>query len=159
MDTIRYLENNGFSLKKVGTDTWEIAECPFCGHKDCFRAKADFFKCFSCQAGGDAAKFESLKNNISYGQAKAKLSGATIVPLNPMNDLSRQNHEYLFSHPEHLKWLVDERKIAPEILKKFRIGCFQDDNGRIHYSFPYFNGYSVANYKNSTADKQIIYIK
>ena len=161
MDTIvDYLENSGYQLKRIGNNSWALDTCPFCGHKDCFRTKEDFFNCFSCNAAGDQYKFESLKNHVSYSEAKSKLTGSTIVRLpHPMSDLIKQNHDYIFAHPEHLKWLTDERKISLEVLKQFRIGCFAANDGRIHYTFPYYQDYQVQNVKYRTANKNLIYFK
>ena len=56
----------GIETKECGTDTKELdtRECPFCGHKDCFKIKTvenpNFFKCFSCDENGDVVSFVQL---------------------------------------------------------------------------------------------------
>jgi len=159
MDSIvQYLQSQGYSPRKIGSNAWSLEECPFCGHKGCFRTKDTFFKCFSCEAAGDRFKFESLRSNVSYSEAKSKLNGVVHLP-NRFNDLIRKNHDFLMGHPEHLRWLTEERQISVDVLRKFRVGCFQDNDGKIHYTFPYFTGYNVTNCKYRTSDKRLIYFK
>lgn len=65
-------------FKAIGDATFapEDRECPFCGHKDCFRIKQDgadsFYKCFSCDVTGDVTTMVATLKGISNVEA-AKL--------------------------------------------------------------------------------------
>lgn len=64
--------------KECGTNTLELEdkECPFCGHKDCFKInngdESAYYKCFSCGAHGDVVSFtqDFLKLKKPYDAVK-----------------------------------------------------------------------------------------
>jgi 5S rRNA maturation endonuclease (ribonuclease M5) len=53
-------------------------ECPFCGHKDCFKVKQDgessLFKCFSCDVGGDVIGMVAEYKKLSVVEASRLLA-------------------------------------------------------------------------------------
>lgn len=68
-------------LVDAGTDTLQLEdkECPFCGHKDCFKVRvaesATNFKCFSCgEWGSDSIAFYSLLFKVDPYIAARKLA-------------------------------------------------------------------------------------
>lgn len=159
MELLSYLQGIGLSAESEGQG-WKLNECVFCGHKDCFKIKDNFFQCFSCKAAGDTYKFESLRSGISYQEAKQKISGATVINLpDPEMEKIERNHVRLLESQEYLSWLIQQRRISIEVIKKFKIGCFVDDLGKVNYSFPYFNDVSIGNIKYRTADKKIYFKK
>lgn len=158
MEIISYLQGIGLPVEQEGRG-YKLKTCPLCTHNDCFKISPEgFWKCFSCQAAGDHFKFEALTTGITYHEAKAKLTGTNVITLpDPQIELIESNHRRLLSSTEHLKWLTEQRKISLDVIKKFKIGCFTDNNGKVTYSFPYFNGSTVANIKYRTADKKIFF--
>ncbi len=160
MEIVSYLQGIGLSVELEGKG-WKVKQCIFCGHNDCFKVSPEgFFKCFSCNAAGDTFKFESLRSGISYQEAKSKIAGATVISMpDPERDRMERNHKRLIETPEYLAWLTDRRKIPAVVIQRFRIGCFVADDGKVHYSFPYFDGPTLANVKYRTIDKQIYFRK
>ncbi len=160
MEIVSYLRGIGLPVENEGSG-YKLKTCPFCKHNDCFKISSEgFFKCFSCQVGGDHFKFESLRQGVSYSEAKRTLTGES-VSTTPCQELEmfERNHKRLIESPESLKWLTNTRKIPIEIIKQFKVGCFSDDLGNINYSFPYFVGTSVANVKYRTVDKKMYFKK
>lgn len=160
MRIVSYLQGIGLPIEREGQG-WKLPECPFCSHRDCFKiSPEDYFRCFSCNAAGDVFKFESLRQGISYQEAKRKLTGAsTIQKPDPERERTERNHQRLLESPEALKWLTEQRRISIDVIKRFKIGCFTAKDGKVHYSFPYFDGSSVANVKFRTKDKLIYFMK
>lgn len=75
---------------QIGDNTFgpEDKTCPFCGHKDCFRIKHDeanleesFYKCFSCDEGGDVINFIEATDKISSVDAAKALAKEYSVQL------------------------------------------------------------------------------
>ncbi|MCT8867148.1 phage/plasmid primase, P4 family [Shewanella xiamenensis] len=69
----------GTSYKPCGTDLYQLEpdECPYCGHKDCFKITCrdsddEHYHCFSCNAHGDVfnflVDFELAKNYLDAAQ-------------------------------------------------------------------------------------------
>lgn len=159
MEIISYLQGIGLPIESEG-EGWKLKECPFCGHKDCLKIKDNYFQCFSCKAAGDKFKFEALRSNSSYAEAKQKMNGATVINMpDPEYERTERNHRRLMDSPEYLTWLTEQRKISIEAIKKFKVGCFVGDDSKINYSFPYFDAHAVANIKYRTADKKIYFKK
>jgi hypothetical protein len=160
MEIVAYLQGIGLSVEPEGGG-WKVKQCLFCGHNDCFKVSPEgFFKCFSCGNAGDAIKFESIRSGITYQEAKQKLTGATVLAMpDPERDKVERNHKRLTDSPEYLSWLTERRKIPIDVIKRFKIGCFIADDQKVHYSFPYWDGSSVANVKYRTVDKQIYFRK
>ena len=160
MEIITHLQGIGLPVEQEGSG-FKLKTCPLCQHNDCFKISPEgYFKCFSCGQAGDHIKFESLRLGISYGEAKQKLTGATVISLpDPEMDKAERNHKRLLDSAEYLKWFIEQRRIPVEVLRRFKIGCFVADDGKVHYSFPYFDGSKVANTKFRTADKHIYFRK
>lgn len=73
----------GIDLKKVGaSSTTDDDECPFCGHRGCFRInnEENFFHCFSCEAGGDGVSAVSQLQDLPPYAAAMKIAEAFGVP-------------------------------------------------------------------------------
>jgi 5S rRNA maturation endonuclease (ribonuclease M5) len=87
----------GIDFKKIGEHTYAPIDeqCPFCGHKDCFRIKNDgenhFYHCFSCEAVGDVITFIEKSRNIKPVEAARALAKEWNVVLpndyNPIQDI------------------------------------------------------------------------
>ncbi len=60
-------EETGLALKKAGSNTLGLHECPFCGGHDCFRIqiKNQFYKCFQCDEGGDVFSFIKKRHEFN----------------------------------------------------------------------------------------------
>lgn len=157
MNVTDYVQGIGLPMERIG-ENFGLKECPLCKHCDCFRFKQEFFQCFSCKASGDAFKLEALLKGISYQEAKARLTGNIVELPNPLLDLVNRNHEALMGSL-HVKWLTDERRISTDVLRRFRVGCFQSQDGRTIYTFPYMNGGLVGNIKSRTANKKLMFFK
>lgn len=154
---VNHLQGSGLSILKEGNH-WALKECPLCHHKDCFKVTESMFQCFSCKSAGDKFKFESLLKGISYQEAKTTLEGGTVL-LKGDEFVARKNHTTLFNSPELLKWPLEVRKISPQVLKQFQIGCYTHKEGQIIYTFPYYKDKEIPNTKFRTADKKLIFQK
>lgn len=70
----------GIDFKKIGEHTYAPIDeqCPFCGHKDCFRIKNDgenrFYHCFSCNEHGDVITFISKAKQVKPVEAARALA-------------------------------------------------------------------------------------
>lgn len=130
-----------------GSDTFEIEdkECPFCGHKDCFKIKDQgvdsFYKCFSCDETGDiisfvqtAFKIENVKDAAMKLVKDFNLDVQVDTPPSPVEKVLWLSMEYyhdkLFSrdtvlkakgkHP--LEYQLENRGHSPEMLSSLKIG-------------------------------------
>ena len=155
---VSYLQGIGLPVEREGSG-YKLKTCPLCQHNDCFKISPEgYFKCFSCQAAGDQFKFESLRQGITYREAKEQITGATIISLpDPEMDKVDRNHRRLVESSEYLKWLTEQRRITIDVVKRFKIGCFVDDESKCVYSFPYLDGSYVSNIKYRTIDKKIFF--
>ncbi len=156
---VEYFQSKGHRPKKIGSNCFELESCPFCGHKNCFRGRDDMWKCFSCNKAGDKFKFESLIEEISYQDAKSKLTGNIINLPNPVYDQMMNNHKRLLES-EHLKWLTKERKISLIAIKKHKLGVFENEQGNPIYCFPYLDEKGqVKNNKFRLSDSKKMFFK
>ncbi len=146
------------SLHKSGANYFGL--CPF--HPDSnpsmsVSPKKKIFKCFSCGASGNVITFLQRYKKISYGEAikeAAKLAGFSQDAVNEY--FNRQNKNYsqtnwrLFTlnseanelfkqllfdddNKKYLQYLLD-RRLSPEIIKKFEIGfCGKNNEKQICY--------------------------
>ena len=67
IDLVQLISGYGISLKKSGRNWW--ACCPFHSEKTasfCIWAEDDRWKCFGCQAGGDAFAFVMRHENLDF---------------------------------------------------------------------------------------------
>ncbi len=112
MEIIAHLRGLNLPVEQEGSG-YRLKTCPLCTHNDCFKISPEgFFKCFSCNAAGDAIKFESLRLGITYQEAKQQLTGTNVISLpDPEMDKVERNHRRLLESPEYLKWLTEQRKI------------------------------------------------
>ena len=157
MEMVNHLEQIGLPIYKEGSH-WAMKQCPFCQHKDCFKVTEKMFQCFSCKQAGNKFKFESLLKGTSYNEAKAALTKTPIL-YNEDEFNARKNQTTLFNDPENLKWLLETRKISPQVLKQFLVGCYKSKDGETIYCFPYIKGKDIPNTKFRTADKKLIFQK
>lgn len=157
MNMISYLETTDLVFFKEGNH-WALKECPFCNHNDCFKITDEMFQCFSCKQAGNKFKLESLLKGMSYGDAKATLTGNKTL-FSKEEYAVKKNNETLFNSPEILKWPIQIRKISPQVLKQFSIGAYKTKEDTTIYCFPYYKGKEVPNTKYRTADKQKIFQK
>jgi len=167
MEVLSYLNGRGLAPHKEG-NSYGLKVCPFCQHKDCFKVNVekDFAHCFSCEASGNSYKLEALFSGISYREAKAKLSGIKLVSSTASSSLPRSsselmnaNHKRLMENEEYLSWLTDVRGFSLDVIKKFKLGCYESKDGKIIYNFPYFSRGIVKNCKSRTADKKLLFFK
>ena len=135
------------SLVKKGREM--VGLCPFHDdHRPSMNVNPakQIFKCFACGAGGDVFKFVQMRENLSFPQAIERLAERAGIKLKPRvrgakterhesdvdpNRLARVNEwaakyfqENLVGKPEGepvLEYLA-QRKIAPESIKKWRLG-------------------------------------
>jgi len=130
-------------LKKRGKD--HAALCPFHNEKTpsfWVSESKQIFKCFGCGAGGDAYKFLMLMENLSFGDAVARLAERQGIPLpkrgapaTPEDDSKRRLLEImdvagaffrdaLEKHPssEEARTYLEKRSISAETIQAFGIG-------------------------------------
>jgi len=121
-------------LKKVGSNY--SARCPF--HPDdtpsfFVSPSKGIFKCFGCGVGGDAIKFVSLYENISYSEALLKLAKRYNIPiklketkrstkmLQILELVANYYHNALGSVPRVVDYLKS-RGISSKSAQKFMLG-------------------------------------
>jgi len=133
-------------LKKAGRNYKAL--CPFHGEKTpsfMVSPELQIFKCFGCQASGDAFAFLQQYEGMDFGEALkllAEKSGVKLVPLRrgdfsekerlySINSLAEKFYQYfLLSHPvgkSALNYLLQERDLKLATIKEFRLG-FSPDN-------------------------------
>ncbi len=68
----------GGALKKAGSDTLNLSECPFCGGHECFRItiSKQVFHCYQCDKHGDVFDFIMLQDGCNQNEALAILAKA-----------------------------------------------------------------------------------
>lgn len=93
MSCLEYITARGFNPEKVGTDTYRVNPCPFCGHNDTFTifVSTDSWYCFSENTGGG---LKQLKNAFGEEDKAHKDEDYT--------DLIYTLHEYV-SRTEYYK--------------------------------------------------------
>ena len=166
MDLLSYLEGKA-RLVREGSGLWKVEPSPCCNHKGCGKYKQPnndkaYYKCYSCGTHAkDPVSLESKITGTTYHEARIKLYGGdNIVTLSsPHTDMAHKNHNTLMSNPLYLKWLIEDRKISPDIIKRFMIGCYCNKEGYIIYTFPYFKGTQVLNVKSRSKDKSVMFQK
>lgn len=107
------------ALRKAGNDL--VGLCPFHGEKTpSFHVHPDkgFFKCFGCDARGDAITFLRRLENLSYPEAMrvlAKRAGVEIEPENPAEARIRSEKESIYAANELAAAFFHRTlKLAPE---------------------------------------------
>ncbi len=136
------------SLKKKGREL--VGLCPF--HEDhrpsmYVNPAKQIYKCFACGAGGDVLKFVQAREGLTFPQAVERLADRAGIQLRPIrraapqtpeqsqdidpNLLARVNawaaqfFQRCLNDPEkgqHARDYLAERKIAPESIRKWRLG-------------------------------------
>ncbi len=163
MDLLAYLKTKACKIEPEGTDLYKVEPAVCCNHSGCAKVKRKngetFYKCFSCGCyASNSVALEAQLSNIPYNEAKAKLEGGSVIPFtDPLRSLIEKNHAFLMKSPEHLNWLINIRKFSAIVIKRFLVGCYQDQEGRIIYTFPYFDGLIIRNIKSRTADKSVLF--
>ena len=121
-------------LKRVGSNY--AARCPF--HPDdtpslYVSPSKGIWKCFGCGFGGDAVKFVSMIENITYGEAILKLAKKYNIPINlerrkkddkifqALEEVANFYHESLKEHPKAIDYLKS-RGVSSAYIKKFMLG-------------------------------------
>lgn len=85
VEVAQYVMDKPF--RQIGDATFapDDAECPLCGHNDCFRIKQQgeesFFKCFSCQETGDVTRLVAKLKDVTDKEAAKLLSSHYKIPL------------------------------------------------------------------------------
>jgi len=140
------------SLRRKGKEM--VGLCPF--HEDHrpslnVNPTKQIFKCFACGAGGDVFKFVQMRENLTFGQAVERLAQRAGIKLEPRrprqpaaepetdpNELARVNEwaaKYFqknLNDPkkgELARVYLNERRIGPEAIRKWRIGLALDTGG------------------------------
>ena len=141
------------SLTKKGREM--VALCPF--HEDhrpsmYVSPAKQIFKCFACGAGGDVFKFVQMRENLTFPQAVERLAERVGIKLEERRPRTQSRDEDPGIDPNTLakvnEWAakvfeanlqdeskgvearayIAERKIDPEIAKKWRLGLAASDN-------------------------------
>lgn len=163
VDLVKYLEGRFDGvLASCGSNTFQFEdkECPFCGHKDCFKVKYDeenpidnFFKCFSCGKHGDVItlKLELDASDELENMAQAARALAAEFKLEIPSDHSPIQEIFTLAAAYYHNQLMEVetrtfpklrnfspkgfqtavRKHTEEGLKKFHVGW--SDGGLIQY--------------------------
>jgi len=107
-------------LERAGTSY--RASCPF--HPDrtpsfYVSPSRQIFKCFGCGVGGDAIKFVSLYENVSYGEAAVSLARRFGIPFKPSREsaVSSRLYEILSAVAEFYHRKLRENSRALEYLR------------------------------------------
>ena len=86
IDLVQLIQQSGVELKKVGKN-W-LGRCPF--HDDqkaslSVKPETQLFKCFGCQAAGDAFNFVELKEELTFPEAVKRLEAlvGVLEPIKP----------------------------------------------------------------------------
>ena len=136
------------SLKKKGREL--VGLCPFHeDHRPSMYVNPDkqIYKCFACGAGGDVLKFVQMRERLSFPQAIERLAERAGIALEPVrraapaasgggdeidpNVLAKVNawacqfFQQCLNDPEtgrHARAYLEERKISPESVAKWRLG-------------------------------------
>jgi 5S rRNA maturation endonuclease (ribonuclease M5) len=143
-------------FKKIGDVNYEPEdhECPFCGHKDCFRVKCtgeaeDFYHCFSCEAHGDVISFIEKSRSLKPIEAARVLVKEWKINVpndySPMQDIF--NLAALYYHTclkescnkpyaelntlTPWEYQIQTRKHKPESIDHFKLGW--SDGGLVNY--------------------------
>ncbi len=122
-------------LERAGTNF--KANCPFHSDKTpsfYVSPSKQIFKCFGCGAGGDAIKFVSLYENLSYLESARHLArkygikvrirgdeGVDSAVLSALEEVADFYHQKLKDNREAVDYLKS-RNIDSSIIKRFRIG-------------------------------------
>ena len=145
LDAVEKYTDSG--IKECGSDTFELdtSECPFCGHKNCFRINMGeddpYFKCFSCDEHGDVIQFtqsilklkkpfdavKKLSEDFKVDLPKSKLSPQQQVLNTAMEYYENLLHTDTKKYPclgglTPLEYQVQTRKHNPEVLRDLRVG-------------------------------------
>lgn len=142
------------SLKRAGSGL--VGLCPFHSEKTpsfSVNVKDKFFYCFGCGAGGDVITFIMRAENLDYVGAVeflAARAGITIetehsdrgqndgVSRKRILDMNLEAARFFRSQlfdpkvgVDALKYLTEERKLPPAIIKRFGLGYSPNDFGRL----------------------------
>ncbi|NLZ17120.1 MAG: toprim domain-containing protein [Desulfobulbaceae bacterium] len=150
IDLAAYISGRtGHQTTQVGTDTLDLAACPFCEGHDCFRitpSKKSYY-CFQCkpdQAGGDVYDFVQRLDQCDKAEALRRLAEEHGYPLsNPdpaapgctleeekalegrksiFEEAASYYHARLMSDGRALGYQKKVRRHAEETLAAFRVG-------------------------------------
>ena len=140
------------SLKSKGSDY--IALCPF--HNDSNPSlhvsdKKGVFKCFPCDAGGDAIAFVQKYKNLSFREALLEIADKLNIPVDDLKSSKKRDPKYDLAfrvnkcalkifrecaqsqkYPEYGKF-IQHRKLTPEIATQFALGYAPGDNVLTRY--------------------------
>lgn len=94
----------GSELSEIGDGTFEFekGECPICGHMGCFRINdreaPGYWKCFSCDQGGDSIRLVEKVMGVGAKQASDYISGelgdaVTVSPMLARDQVSEVPYE------------------------------------------------------------------
>jgi DNA primase len=137
-------------LKKSGTQRY-MGLCPFHSEKTpsfTVHVVHQFYKCFSCGAGGDVVKFVMEKEGISFYEALKLLADRYGIPMPKrsqyadedsklrgaiyqMHELAQENFRGHLGGPagEAARGYLARRGVAPETAERFGLG-YSDRSGR-----------------------------
>jgi len=141
------------SLKKQGAN--HIGLCPFHGDRKpslFVSEQKQIFKCFACGVGGNAIRFVSLADKLSYHEAIMKVADFAGIKytqyketddkiLKLRNDIKSINTEAARFFFANLKTnakpqrYLESRKLSPEIVAKFGIGYAPDSWDALYQHF------------------------
>ncbi|KAB2889327.1 MAG: toprim domain-containing protein [Desulfobulbaceae bacterium] len=144
----------GGTIKKAGSDTMDISECPFCGGHDCFRVtpSKQVFHCYQCDKRGDVFDFIQFQDGCSHNEALVALAkthgyeltgqpstGPTRQPTVEEQAMLIRNaifeaaagyyHAVMLGDSRALGYQMKVRRHMVETLKAFRVGY---SDGRLY---------------------------
>ena len=139
----------GSALSRMGDDTLNLAECPFCQGHDCFRITPSkkSYHCFQCQAepiGGDVYDFVQRLDQCDKAEALRRLAEEHGYPLSKQGpaapgctleeekaldgrksifeEAASYYHSQLMNNSRALGYQKKVRRHAEETLAAFRVG-------------------------------------
>ncbi|MDP2167955.1 MAG: CHC2 zinc finger domain-containing protein [Thermodesulfovibrionales bacterium] len=114
-----------------------LEACPFCGHKDCFSIHEQGYKCFSCDAHGDAFTFIETYRKVDKAEALKVCAEVAGIELAPRKDMPERQeslqeriyrlasvyyHERMLASDIGREWFIKQRGHSLDTLKKLRAG-------------------------------------
>lgn len=159
------------SLKKKGKDLWGL--CPFHHEKTpsfSIAPKLGFYKCFGCDAKGDAINFLMQHHSISYIEALHMLAEKYGIPIEQATDPASHSHEKkvedtLYTllattqnfyeeelshkpHAQHARTYLAQRGINTSLIKKFHLG-YSPNQWKALYTYATEKSYEVDTLKKA----------
>lgn len=163
-------------LKKKGKDLWGL--CPFHHEKTpsfSVAPKLGFYKCFGCDAKGDAINFLIQHHSITYIEALHMLAEKYRIPIEHAKEPARDAHEKktqdtLYTlldtaqnfyqeqlahnpHAQDARTYLAQRGINTDLIKKFHLG-YSPNQWKSLYTYATKQGYGIDSLEKAGLVKQ-----